>query len=65
MEGFWQFLEVAPRKWVWECRNADGSNTRMGPFGSLADCIKDAKNNGFDESMRDRRRVPRRPPKQT
>jgi len=64
MEGFWTFLEVASRKWVWECRHANGTSTRMGPFFALADCIRDAKDKGFDESKRDRRKIPRGPPAQ-
>jgi len=64
MEGFWTFLEVASRKWVWECRHDNGTSTRMGPFFSLADCIRDAKDKGFAESKRDRRKIPRGPPAQ-
>ncbi|HXF16017.1 MAG TPA: hypothetical protein VN496_03380 [Burkholderiales bacterium] len=64
MEGFWAFLELAARKWAWECRHADGTTTRRGPFFSLAECLQDAKDKGFMESKRDRRKIPRPPPAQ-
>ena len=54
----WKFIEISPRQWVWERANADGTSTRIGPFSSLAACMRDAETEGFDESKLDRRDLP-------
>ncbi|MEO8166520.1 MAG: hypothetical protein ABI619_14105 [Betaproteobacteria bacterium] len=55
----WKFSEIAPRIWVWDRANPDGTSTRVGPHASLAECIEEAKRAGFDESKLERRKRPR------
>ena len=48
----WRFTRD-PSGWRWHCDSSDaaGGNLSSGAFGSLLDCMNDAKRNGYTPSL--------------
>jgi len=56
MSQYWQFIKLKSGDWLWEIRDPNGIAYGVGPFRTFDDCVQDAKENGFEQKNRDRRK---------
>jgi hypothetical protein len=52
----WRFIELINHQFVWDRSDADGTATRVGPFASIEECIRDASAHGFNATGLERRK---------
>ncbi|MFL6579933.1 MAG: hypothetical protein ACJ8G2_04255 [Burkholderiales bacterium] len=57
----WRFEKVAEHSWYWERIQDEHARTRIGPFPTFTACLMDARQQGFNAGMSERRRIPRDP----